>query len=161
MVKPNIKYLVTLTGEERSYLQKLIQKGKTAGYRIRHAQILLALDEIPANAHWSDGRIGEAYGVRQQAVGKLRKRFVEEGFEAALERKKRETPAKIKIDGEAEAKIIALTCSEPPEGRCRWTLQLLAVKVVELGILESVSDHGIGDLLKKTALSHGYKKSGV
>jgi hypothetical protein len=75
---------------------------------------------------------------------------VEEGFEAALERKKRETPPSlIKIDGEAEAKITALTCSKPPEGRCRWTLQLLADKVVELGILKSISDHGIGDLLKK------------
>ena len=74
---------------------------------------------------------------------------MEEGFEAALARKKRETPPSlIKIDGEAEAKTIALTCSEPPEGRCRWTLRLLASKVVELGILESISDHGIGDLLK-------------
>ena len=161
MVKPNIKYRVTLTGEERAFLQKLIQKGRTAGYRIRHAQILLALDEIPANAHWSDARIGEAYGVRQRAVGVLRKRFVEEGFEAALERKKRERPPNIKIDGEAEAKIIALTCGRPPEGRCRWTLKLSAGKVVEPGILESVSDHGIGDLLKKTTLSHVYRKSGV
>ena len=105
--------------------------------------------------------IGEAYGVRQQAVGALRKRFVEEGFEAALERKKRERPPVIKIDGEAEAKIIALTCSEPPEGRSRWTLVLLAKKVVELGILDSICDHGIGDLLKKTKLSHGYRSSGV
>jgi hypothetical protein len=71
MVKPNIKYRVTLTGEEREFLQRLVKKGNTAGYRIRHAQILLALDEIPANAHWSDARIGEAYGARQQAVGKL------------------------------------------------------------------------------------------
>ena len=161
MVKPNIKYRVTLTGEEREFLQKLIQKGRTAGYRIRHAQILPAPDEIPANAHWSDAGIGEAYGARRQAVGVLRKRFVEEGFEAALERKKRERPPNIKTDGEAEAKIIALTCSRPPEGRCRWTLKLLAGKVVEPGIPESVSDHGIGDLLKKTTLSHGYRKSGV
>jgi hypothetical protein len=79
----------------------------------------------------------------------MRKVFVEEGFQAALERKKRATPPRIKIDGEAEAKIIALTCSEPPEGRSRWTLKLPADKVVELGILDSISDHGIGDLLKK------------
>jgi hypothetical protein len=149
MVKPNIKYRVTITGEERKFLQTLIKKGKTAGYRIRHAQILLALDEIPANEHWSDARIGAAYGSRQGAVGALRKRFVEEGFEASLERKKREAPPRIKIDGEAEAKIIAIACSEPPEGRRRWTLKLLASKVVELGILDSISDHGIGDLLKK------------
>jgi predicted hydrolase (HD superfamily) len=161
MVKPNIKYRVTLTGEERDFLQKLIQKGNTAGYRIRHAQIMLALDEIPANAQWTDAQISAAYGVRQQAVGVLRKRFVEEGFQAALERKKRETPPWVKIDGEAEAEIIALTCSEPPEGRSRWTLQLLADKVVELGILDSISDHGIGDLLKKTTLSHGYRNNGA
>jgi len=161
MNKPNIKYRVTLTEEERGYLQTLIQKGNTAGYRIRHAQIMLALDEIPANEHWSDARIAAAYGCRERAVGVLRKRFVEEGFEAALERKKREIPPVIKIDGEAEAKIIALTCSQPPEGRVRWTLQLLADKVVELGILDSISDHGIGDLLKKTKLNHGYRKNGA
>jgi len=161
MIKPNIKYRVTLTAEEREFLQKLIQKGMTAGYRVRHAQILLALDEIPENEHWTDAKIGDAYGIRQQAVGVLRKRFVEEGFEAALERKKRLTPPVIKIDGEAEAKIIALTCSQPPEGRVRWTLQLLADKVVELGILDSISDHGIGDLLKKTKLSHGSLRNGV
>jgi hypothetical protein len=79
----------------------------------------------------------------------MRKTFVEEGFQAAPERKKRGTPPRIKIDGEAEAKIIALACSEPPEGRSRWTLKLLAGKVVELEILDSISDHGIGDLLKK------------
>lgn len=161
MLSPNIKYRVTLTEEEREYLRKLVKKGNTAGYRIRHAQILLALDEIAENAHWSDARIGDAYGCRTRAVGVLRKRFVEEGFEAALERKKRETPPFIKIDGEAEAKIIALTCSEPPAGRCRWTLQLLANKVVELGILYSISPTGISNLLKKTSLSHGYRKAGA
>jgi len=161
MLKPNIKYRVTLTGEERDFLQKLIQKGNTAGYRIRHAQILLALDEIQENEHWTDAKIGEAYGVRQQAVGVVRKRFVEEGFKAALERKKRTTPPVIKIDGEAEAKIIALTCSTPPEGRSRRTLKLIAHKAAELGILDSISDHGIGDLFKKTTLSHGCRKNGA
>jgi hypothetical protein len=106
-------------------------------------------------------RIGNAYGASVRTIGLLRKRFVEEGFQAALERKKRETPPVIKINGEAEAKIIALTCSKPPEGRLRWTLRLLATKVVELGILESISDHGIGNLLKKTKSSHGYRKNGA
>jgi len=161
MIKPNIKYRVTLTGEEREFLQKLIKKGNTAGYRVRHAQILLALDEIPANERWTDEKIGEAYGCRMRAVGELRKRFIEEGFEAALERKKRKTPPRIKIDGDAEAKIIAITCSEPPEGRCRWTLKLIAKKVVELGILDSISDNGIRNLLKKTTLSHGCRKNGA
>jgi hypothetical protein len=161
MIKPNIKYRVTLTGEEREFLQGLVQRGGTAGYRIRHAQILLALDEIHANEQWTDAKIGDAYGVRQQAIRVIRKRFVEEGLQAALERKKRETPPRIKIDGEAEAQIIALTCSQPPEGHCLRTLVLLAKKVVEMGILDSISDHGIGDLLKKTKLSHGYRNSGV
>jgi transposase len=161
MVKPNIKYRVTLTGEEREFLRKLVRKGNTAGYRIRHAQVLLALDEIPANEAWTDEKIAQAYGVHIRTIGNMRKRFVEESFEAALERKKRETPPWIKIGGEAEAKIIALTCSAPPEGRCRWTLKLLANRVVELGILDSISDHGIGDVLKKTKLSHGCRKNGA
>jgi hypothetical protein len=161
MIKPNIKYRVTLTDAERAFLQNLIQRGKTAGYRIRHGQILLALDELPANAHWTDEKIGKAYNTHMRTIGNIRKRFVEEGFAAALERKKRETPPRIKIDGEAEAKIIALTCSAPPAGYCRWTLKLLANKVVELGILDSISDHGIGDLLKKTSLSHGYRRNGA
>jgi len=161
MVKPNIKYRVTLTEEERDSLKGLVRKGNTAGYRIRHAQLLLALDEIPANESWTDDKIGKAYGVHMRTIGNLRKCFVEEGFQAALGRKKRETPPWIKIDGEAEAKIIALTCSAPPEGRSRWTLKLLANKVVELGILDSISDHGIGDLLKKTKLSHGYRRNGA
>jgi hypothetical protein len=161
MLKPNIKYRVTLTGEEREVLQKLVKNGRTAGYRIRHAQILLALDEIPANESWTDRTIAAAYRSNIRSIGNLRKRFVEEGFEAALERKKRLVPPVIKVDGEAEAKIIALTCSEPPAGRSRWTLQLLADTVVAMGILDSISDNGIRNLLKKTTLSHGDRKNGV
>ena len=161
IIKPNIKYRVTLTGEERDFLQELVRKGKTAGYRIRHAQILLALDEVPENASWTDEKIGKAYGATTRTIGTMRQRFVEEGFEAALERKKRETPPWSKADGEAEAKIIALTCSAPPEGYCLRTLKLLANKVVELGIVDSISDHGIGDILKKTTLSHGWRSNGA
>lgn len=117
MLKPNIKYRVPLTEEERERLKKLIQKGHTAGYRIRHAQILLGLDEIPANEPWTDGKLAAAYRSNIRSIGNLRKRFVEEGFQAALERKKRLIPPVIKIDGEAEAKIIALTCSEPLKKR--------------------------------------------
>jgi len=161
MLKPNIKYRVTLAGDERKTLQNLVRTGNTAGYRIRHAQILLALDEIPANESWTDEKISKAYGAHIRTIGNIRKRFVEEGIQAALERKASENPPFSKIDGEAEAKIIALTCSQPPEGHCRWTLKLIANKVVELGILDSISDHGIGDLLKKTTLNHGYRKSGA
>ena len=99
-----IKYQIqgNLDRGRTGFLQKLIHKGNTAGYRMRHAQLLLALDEIPANESWTD------------------------------------------------AKIIALTCSAPPLGRCQWTLKLLSNKVVEMGILDSICDHGIGNLLKKT-----------
>jgi hypothetical protein len=155
MLKPNIKYRVTLTEEEREILKRLIQKGHTAGYRIRHAQILLVLDELPANASWTDAQVAAAYESNMRSIGNLCKRFVEAGFEAALERKKRLVPPKIKIDGEAEAKISALACSEAPEGRSRWTLQLLADTVVELGILDSISDNGIRNLLNRGSRRNG------
>lgn len=157
----NIKYRVTLTNAERETLRDLVAEGKTQGYRIRHAQILLALDEIAANEEWTDKGIGRAYGATEKTIGNLRRRFVEGGLSTALERQKRETPPRIKIDGEIEAKIVALTCSDAPEGRSQWTLRLLASKVVELGIMESVSHNAIGECLKKTRLSHGYKKSGA
>jgi hypothetical protein len=150
-----------LTGEERTDLKQLLAKGRTAGYRIRHAQMLLALDEIPENAEWTDKKIAAAYGGHQRTIGNLRKRFVEEGLSAALERKKRETPPVIKIDGKAEAQIIAIACSAPPDGRSRWTLQLIADRVVALGILESVSPTAIADHLKKPKLSLGYTKNGA
>ena len=161
MIKSNIKYRVTLTREERKALKQLITKGRTAGYRIRHAHILLALDEIPENAEWTDKKIAAAYDAHQRTIGNLRKRFVEEGLASALERKKRETPPVIKIDGEAEAQIIAVACSAPPEGRSRWTLQLIADRVVALGVLESVSPTAIADHLKKTKLNLGCTKSGA
>jgi hypothetical protein len=149
LILNQILYRVTLTGEERALLMRLIKQGKTAGYRIRHAHLLLALDEIPCNAEWTDATLAKAYHSSPRSIGTLRKRFIEEGFEAALERKKRSVPPVIKIDGEAEAKIIAVTCSKPPEGRCRWTFQLLADKVAELEMLESISPMALCTLLKK------------
>lgn len=157
----NIKYRVILTETERSELKALIAKGKTQGNRIRHAQMLLAADDIPENKEWTDKKIANAYGTTEKSVGNLRRRYVENGFTAALERQKRKTPPKIKIDGEIEAKIVALTCSDAPEGYSQWTLRLLADKVVELGIMESVSHTAIADCLKKTRLNHGYRKNGA
>jgi len=156
-----IKYHVTLTEQEREELMKMVRVGKTDGYRIRHAQILLALDEIDENKDWTDKMIAKAYRTTEKSIGNLRRRFVEQGFTAALERQKRETPPKIKIDGATEAKIVALTCTNAPNGRSQWTLRLLADKVVELGIMESVSHTAIADCLKKTNLSHGYRSSGA
>jgi hypothetical protein len=161
MIKSNLKYRVTLTGEERETLEKLVRHGRTAGYRIRHAQILLALDEIPENAHLTDAAIGAAYKTHIRSVGTIRKQFVEEGFTAALERKKRETPPVVKIDGAKEARIVAEACSNPPEGYARWTLRLLAERMVELGVFDSISATAIGTTLKKTKLNHGRIKGGV
>jgi hypothetical protein len=157
----NTKYRVTLTEEERDRLMRIIAKGKTEGYRIRHANILLAVDEIENNFDWTDKKIAKAYHTTEKSVGNLRRRFVENGLDSALGREKREVAPKIKIDGEIEAKIVALTCSDVPEGHSQWSLRLLADKVVELGIMESISHTAIGDCLKKTKLSHGYKSNGV
>jgi len=140
---------------------KIISKGKTEGYRIRHANILLAVDEIRENEDWTDKSIAKAYHTTEKSVGNIRRRFVEKGLDAALGREKREVAPRIKIDGETEAKIVALTCSKAPDGFSQWSLRLLAEKVVELGIMDSVSHTAIGDCLKKTKLSHGYKSNGV
>jgi hypothetical protein len=161
MLKPNIKYRVILTAEERQTLTDLLQTKNTAGYRMRHAQILLALDEIPAHESWTDRKIAADYGSTIRTIGHIRKRFVEEGFQVAVGRKKRLVPSVIKIDGEAKAKIIAMAYSEAPEGRRRWTFQLLAGKVVEAGILDSISDSAIRNMLRKTKLDLGWKKNGV
>ena len=151
-----IKYKVTLTQEEREDLGNIVRAGKTQGYKIRHAQILLALDEISANEHWTDLLISKAYHVTEKTVGNIRKRFVEKGFASALGRQKRETPpSMIEIDGEVEAKLIVLATSDAPEGRSRWTLQLLANKLIEEGVLESISATAVGTTLKKMNLSLG------
>ena len=151
-----IKYKVTLTKEEREELQSIVRAGKTQGYKIRHAQILLALDEVSENEHWTDLLISKAYHVTEKTVGNIRNRFVEQGFTSALGRQQRETPpSMIKIDGEVEAKLIALATSEAPEGRSRWTLQLLANKLVEEGVVESISATAVGTTLKKMNLSLG------
>jgi hypothetical protein len=157
----NIKYRVTLTAEERNHLMRIISKGKTEGYRIRHAHILLAADEIEENKEWTDKGMARAYHTTEKSIGNLRRRFVEKGLDAALGREKRGVAPRIKIDGETEAKIVALTCSKAPDGYSKWTLRLLANKVVELGIMDSVSHTAIGDCLKKTKLSHGYRSSGA
>ena len=154
------KYYVTLTEEERQTLHGLIQTGKTQGYRIKHAQILLKLDEIPENKEWTQDKIGKAYGASLMTVSHVAKRFVLEGMESALGRKEQKNRHR-KIDGDVEAHIIAIACSEAPEGRERWTLQLIADELVRLGVVDSISDTAVGDTLKKTSLSPGRRKNGV
>lgn len=143
------KYVVRLTPEERNQLQNLVSKGKTQAYRIRHAHILLKADaDGPA---WLDREITEAFSCNRSTVEGIRKRFVMEGLDAALERKKRTRPPTERIlDGANEARLIALACSEPPKGRSRWTLKLLADELVALNIVESISYQTVKRTLKKT-----------
>ncbi len=145
----NKKYIVRLSDEEREGLESLVSRGKAAAYKIKHANIPLRSDaEGPA---WPDAGVAEACSCHPRTVENVRCRFILEGLETALERKQREHPPREKvIDGEAEAHLIALACGEPPEGRARWTLELLADKLVELDVVESVSYQTVRRTLKKT-----------
>jgi hypothetical protein len=155
------KYVVKLTEAEREYLQSLISKGKSPAKRLLKGRILLKADALEQGEGWSDGRIIEALDTNMSMVTRVRQQFVEEGLEAVLSRKQRESPARTPIfDGEKQARLTALACSTPPEGRTRWTLRLLEDKVVELGIVESASDSTIGRVLKKTRYNLTGKNSG-
>jgi len=150
------KYKVTLTAEERNALQALIAAKKTAAKKVVHARLLLKADAGPEGPAWTDTRIAEALEVDVSTVERLRQRFVEQGLDAALGRKKQDRPSRPRtLDGKAEARLIALACSEPPAGRARWTLRLLADKLVELEIVETVSTETIRRTLKKTNSSRG------
>jgi Homeodomain-like domain len=145
------KYVVRLSSEERQQLETLVRKGKSPARRLLKARILLKADVSEAGEGWSDSRIIEALDASPSMVYRVRKQLVEEGFAAVLSRKQRATPAVPPIfDGEKEAKLIALACSKPPQGRARWSLRLLENKVVELGIVDRASDSTIGRTLKKT-----------
>jgi Homeodomain-like domain len=155
------KYVVKLSEAERDYLQTLLNKGKSPAKRLLKARILLKADASEHGEGWSDGRIVEALDTNMSMVTRVRQQLVEEGLEAVLSRKQRETPARTPIfDGEKQARLTALACSTPPEGYARWTLRLLENKVVELGIVKGASDSTIGRVLKKTRFSLTAKNSG-
>jgi len=150
------RYKVTLTDEERQQLQALIAVGKAAARRLTHARILLKADASPGGPAWIDQHIVEALEVGAATVARVRQRFVEEGLEAALGRKKPDRPSRQrKLDGRAEARLIALACSAPPEGRAGWTMQLLADRLVQLDVVGAVSDETVRRVLKKTRSSRG------
>ena len=150
------KYKVTLTDDERQSLHALIAAGKAAALKLTHARILLKADAAPGGPAWTDTRIAEAVEVNVATVERVRRRFVEQGLEAALVRKKQDRPSRLrKLDGDGEARLIALACSEPPPGRCDWTLRLLADKLVELDIVEAIATETVRQVLKKTHLSPG------
>lgn len=144
------KYIVRLTDCERQLLGEVVRKLKGTSEKVRRAQILLKADADGPN--WRDARIAEAFDCRVRTIENVRQRFVVEGFDAALERAKRDTPPTPKLlDGEQEAKIIATRLGKPPVGYANWTLRLLAEKVVELQIVDSISHETVRQTLKKTA----------
>ena len=148
------RYRVTLTPEERKNLEAISTKGKRAARTVLYARALLLLDAGEYGPKWLVANVAEALGMTSRSLEKLKKRFVEEGLPEAIERKQRETPPReIKFDGAFEAKLIALACSDPPEGRTRWTVRLLADKLVELKIVPSVSPMTVCNALKKMNLN--------
>lgn len=148
----NKKYIVKLTKQERRILGEVVQKGKSPAYKIQHAHILLQADQRRRNLRDED--IAQSLGCHLNTVRNVRERFVKEGLEMAMERKKREMPPRLKIlDGKKEAHLIALGCSKPPKGFARWTLQLLTDKLVSLEMVESISLETVRQTLKKMNLS--------
>jgi Homeodomain-like domain len=147
----NKKFIVKLTDEERVQLTGLISKGKAAAKTILKARILLKADRGEAGENWTDEKICEALDTNVSMVSRVRETFVSQGLEAVLTRKQRETPPIAPIfDGERQAHLIALACSEPPEGYAHWTIRLLAEHVIERRIVESAHFNTVGRALKKT-----------
>lgn len=145
----NKKYIVDLTDDERSSLREVVRKLKGTSQKVRRANILLKADACGPG--WTDARIAEAFDCRTKTVENVRQRFVESGFDEALRGKKRDSPPTAKLlDGEQEAKIIAMRLGTPPKGYAKWTLRLLARKVVELEIVDSISYQTVRRTLKKT-----------
>lgn len=144
------KYIVRLEAEERLRLEHLVGSGTRAAYIIRHANLLLAVDESDVGRKMTDQEAADAYGVSVRSIEHLRQRLVEAGLDSALGRKKQAGPSVERLfDGEKEAKLIAIACGEKPRGRCRWTLELLADRAVVLKIVESCSAKTVGRVLKK------------
>ena len=143
------KYTVRLTETERQALKDLVRKGKVAAYRRTHAQVLLWADESDQGPGLRDAEIAEQVGLHDRTVSRLRQRCVEQGLAAALERQPRKRERSRVLDGDGEAQLVALMCGEPPPGQSRWTLQMTADRLVELGVVESISDEAVRQVLKK------------
>ena len=147
------RYKVTLTQEERGQLEELTRSGKTAASKFIHARALLLCDAGEHGNPWKVADVAEALGITPRTIEHLKERFVEKGIEAALVRKPAVKAPKLTFDGAFDARLTALACSPAPEGRVRWTVRLLAEKVVELKIAPKVSTMSIHRALKKTNLS--------
>jgi transposase len=149
------RYVVTLTDAEREYLQGLLAAGTAPARQLTHARILLKADQSPGGPGWVDAAIVEAVEVSQPTISRVRQQFMEEGLEAALNRRAPRRVYERKLDGEQEAQLIALTCGEPPLGQARWTMRLLAAKLVELELVEAISYQTVRRTLKKMNSSPG------
>ena len=147
------RYIVTLTEEEKQELKLLVQKGGK-GYRIKHAQILLKLDQKPENKTWTYDRIKDAYGASRNTIAGVAKRFVMEGMEAALGRKEQKNRHR-KVTGDVEARICTIACSDPPEGVSRWTMQAIADELIRLEVVDYITDSTVCEVMKKTKSSRG------
>lgn len=147
------RYIVELSTEERSQLEKIIHAERMAAHKRHHAQMLLKLDEGPDGPGWRDAQVAEAFDCTVRSAERLRWRLVERGLEAALEHGNRGSYRAKALDGVAEAHTIALACSQAPEGHNRWTVRLLADQIVALGIVESCSHMAVQRVLKKTNLN--------
>lgn len=148
------KYIVTLTADERAQLERMVSTGKRAAQALIHARILLKAD-VGDGESFENERIARAVETSVGTVYRVRQLFVEEGMDAALYRKPPKRHDDRKLDGEKEARLVAIACSKPPEGRVRWTMQLLAEKLIELKIVDTISDDTVHRTLKKTKLSRG------
>ena len=149
------KYRVRLTTDEQEELKALVSRGRTAAYKQTHARILLMSDESRADGGMTDAGISSALGVGLSMVERVRRRCVEDGIESALNRKKQLRRRQKRLDGEGEAGLIAMACGEPPDGRASWTLKLLADRLVECEIVETISTETVRRALKKTNSSRG------
>jgi len=155
------RYRVTLTQQERKELTALTRNGKTPAKKFIHARALLLCDASPDGPAWKVADVAEALGITSRTIEHLKKRFVEEGIEAALVRKSRvRPPREVIFDGAFEARLIALACSETPPGYRRWTVRLLADKVVELNLVPSVSHMTVQRILKKMNVNLTSKNTG-
>jgi transposase len=149
------KYIVTLTQEERRMLQAMLSKGKAAARKLMHARILLKADVSSGRPALSDDEMAHEVEAGRATVERVRRQFVEEGLEAALDRRKPRRQYLRKLDGDGEAHLVALACSQAPEGQSRWTLRLLADRMVRLEYVDEVSKDTVARVLKKTNLSLG------
>jgi transposase len=144
------RYVVELTAEEQEELMRLVSKGKAAARKITHARVLLQANESKNGPAWTDNEISAAFGIHTNTIHDIRRRFVEDGLEAALVRKKQDRPSRKRIvDGKVEARLIALRCGQPPQGKGSWNLRLLAERLVELEIVPGISHETVRQALKK------------